>query len=167
MKGMVKFRNSCETKNMSLSFYILCICVLVVSCTGQGRLKLPQTMPPDCRIVLYEREKDSLSVAYSIDSAAITVTHPTGNAWHGGTLRKSTPIPKAKIEALYQLILTNRFDKIENKSSVQNSPVKKHISIYVFFNKKSVVVYNGLLPLAKEDEMRFENIRTAILALLH
>lgn len=157
-----------ETKNINnISFHILCICVVVVSCTKPGKLKLPHVMPPDCKIVLYEKEKDSLPVAYTIDSTAITITHPTGTIWHGGTLRKKMPIPKAKIEALYQLILNNHLDKIENKPSVKNNPIKQDISISIFFNKKSIVVYSGLLQLSDEDEMRFENIRTAILALLN
>ncbi|MFT3980070.1 MAG: hypothetical protein QM687_06335 [Ferruginibacter sp.] len=129
-------------------------------------MKLPQAMPPDCQVVLYEKEGDSLPVAYSIDSTAITITHPTGNIWHGGTQKKKLPIPKAKVEALYQLILDNHFDQIENKSSANSNPLKKDISISVFFNKRSVVVHNGLLQLSAEDEMRFENIRTTILALL-
>lgn len=147
-------------------FYILCICFIVVSCAQASKVTLPRTMPADCQIVLYEIEKDSLSVAYSIDSTTITITKPTGNVWHGGTQKEKLPILKAKVEALYQVILNNQFDRIENKSSGKDSPVKKEVSITVFFDKKSVVVHKGVLQLYGEDEIRFENIRNAILHLL-
>lgn len=137
----------------------------IASCKQKKQVLLPAIMPGDCLIILSEKNKEGTSVAYKIDTAAITIMHPTGNAWHGGTSKQKILIPKAKIEALYQLILQNRFDKIENITGGENKPVDKDISISVYFNNQSVVVYNGLLQLSKKDEVVFNKVYQAIITI--
>lgn|GEM_PF-2857570 len=152
--------------------YVSFALLVLTSCTATNSVKLPATMPPGCNIVLYESYTDSsYATSYSIDASGIIKKRfrQNANIWHSGNDGKEETkisVPKSTIEALYQLILENHFDEIDAITPKENKPKEKDLSISVFFDKRSVVVYNGLLQLSKADELRFETIYDAILALI-
>lgn len=122
--------------------------------------KLPKEMPDDLKIVLAERNSETLKNQFiSLDSEFLIIQ--TGTGWHNRQ-KQTTKISRQDLEKIYQILLDNELDQMKNDSTdTANSKIDNSISIYS--NKINLTVYQGILPLSAKNNEHFETIRLAIL----
>ena len=134
--------------------------LIIEACGGQS--DLPAAMPEDFKIVLIEQTDDNQRRFIGI--AAETLEVGDGSGWHNRS-KNVTKIPRPETENLYRLVVENRFDRIKNESTGNRPPRAQNNSITIFYDRKAVTVYDGLLPLSAENKRRFEIVRGAVLEL--
>jgi hypothetical protein len=141
------------------SFFFL---IFALNC-GKDRVKLPDAMPNDVEIILIEKRGENRSESFAIRAETEKILIQETGGIHNSSAKKRTKISRQEIEKLYQFLLENGFDRIEQIDGKRNTPIEEDREIAVYFDQKSVVVYNGLLQLSAENKAVFEKIRQEIL----
>jgi hypothetical protein len=123
-----------------------------------GQELLPEEIPADLNIVLTENGGANSFRSISID--AENIKFGSGSGWHSHKKTKRE-IPPQVVEKLYRILQENQFDRIKSESAYDFSPQVRNGAIMVFYNKKSIIVFEGTFP--ERNRERFERVWKAIL----